>query len=122
MTIPEYFDEDSVVWLAMDIPEPRRFAEMLLMTRRDICRELLAVKRNSRGEWKFPYDPDSVLIHEIRALGLADVAGTLNPPSRTGPGWDATSWAMVVRNRLMQILATRELETPLENEGEDAAQ
>ena len=116
MTLPEYANEDSFLWLAHDLPHPRQYAEALLMRRRDLARELLAV-RKTRSGWRFQYDPeDSRTINEMRGLGLCDVAGALATHQRTGPGWDVTPFGLLVRNRLLQIINTRELEVSLENE------
>lgn len=110
MTLPEYADEDNFIWLAHDLPHPTQYATALLMTRRDLARELLAA-RNTKTGWKFRYDPDQTLIQELRGLGLCTMDGETR-----AQGWYLTHFAVVVRNRLLQIISTRELEEPLEND------
>lgn len=115
MSLPEFVNEDSFLWLAKDLPDPSRYAEALLMTHRELARELLAAHKTATG-WKYRYDPDSKLIHELRELGLADVPGSKNKNRQHG--WNVSIFALVVRNRLLSIIATRELEFPLTNEEE----
>lgn len=122
MTLPDYANEDGFLWLARDLPNPSQYAAAMLMTRRDLARELLAAKRGADGTWKFRYDPHSTQIAELRGLGLCDVAGTENAPTPSGPGWHVTSYGLVIRNRLLQLLSTRELEHPLENDEDEAAE
>ena len=111
---PEYVDEDSFLWLAHDLPNPGQYAEALLMMHRDLARELLAARKTDTG-WKFRFDPDGLLITELRRLGLADVAGAETPHRSSGPGWHVTSFGLVVRNRLLSIIAQAELVAGLEN-------
>lgn len=104
MSIPEFVSEDSFVWIAQDLPSPGEYASALLMAKRDLARELLAAHKTATG-WKYRFDPDLSLIRELRSLGLCETQG-----------WHLSNFAILVRNRIIEFLKTRELEVPLENQ------
>lgn len=110
MTFPEYHDEESFVWCVGDLPNPDAYATALLMTRRDLARELLAAYRDAERMWKIRYDPHGhKTVAEMQAIGLLCM----------GPGLHLSAYAIVVRNRLLQLINTGALEEPLENDPEE---
>lgn len=118
MTVPEYIDQDSIIWLAPDIPNPVNYARALLVLHRDFARELLAAYKTKDG-WRYKYDKDETIIRQLRALGLCSVAGDGMTDRKRSPdeGWYLSNFALVVRNNLHRLINTGEAD-PLDEAAE----
>lgn len=99
MNDPEEIDEDSMLWLAPDIPNPTEYAEALVIIRPKIAREMMAAVKTRTG-YRMHY-PEHQIVAEMRELGLC---------SEDGRAWYLSNYALLVRNRLIRLMKSGRLQ------------